>query len=212
MEKHASLAMSPNVTTASTSPRISDEVLLRHPHATQQPAPHTAAELHALVDLLRTAGARTISIGHGRHEASNATAGSLRDCWKRGGGTVLATVSWPATAASWRRPARRLVRSQPDAWVIADNPAGCAQLTARLDETPDWTPLRTFGTASLYGPELSKLTGFGVLAGMSGACADGAMAHRIRRPSSQPLGGQRAMILFRVDQCYLLVVVTSNLD
>ena len=86
---------------------------------------------------------------------------------------VLAVVDWPAVAASWLRPAQRLADSQPDAWILADTPAGCAQLTSRLTGQPGWTPGRTFGFASVATPDLLALTPPGALAGMTGATAAG---------------------------------------
>jgi len=88
-------------------------------------------------------------------------------------GQVLAVVDWPAAAASWLRPAQRLAGSQPDAWILADTPAGCAQLARRLTGQPGWTPGRTFGFASVATPDLLALTPPGALAGMTGATAAG---------------------------------------
>lgn len=121
-----------NTTTSGTrripaSPRIPDGTLARYPAAAQPPRRHTAAELARLLQMLHAAGASTIAIGHGRHPASAAAAQALAATWT-GEGTVLTVTDWPDTAASWLRPARRLTASQPDAWVIADTPAGCAQL------------------------------------------------------------------------------------
>ena len=78
-----------------------------------------------------------------------------------------------AAAASWLRPAQRLADSQPDAWILADTPAGCAQLASRLTGQPGWTPGRTFGFASVATPDLLALTPPGALAGMTGATAAG---------------------------------------
>lgn len=86
---------------------------------------------------------------------------------------MLNTVDWPATAASWLKPARQLVSTQPDAWVIIDNPAGCAQVANRLAEHENWTATRTFATASLHSTDVAALTAAGVLSGMSGATATG---------------------------------------
>lgn len=86
---------------------------------------------------------------------------------------MLAVVDWPAAAASWLRPAQRLAGSQPDAWILADTPAGCAQLARRLTGQPGWTPGRTFGFASVATPDLLALTPPGALAGMTGATAAG---------------------------------------
>ncbi|HEY3954931.1 MAG TPA: hypothetical protein VGM53_16280 [Streptosporangiaceae bacterium] len=154
------------------SPRIPDAALARCPGAGRPPRPHTAAELARLLRMLHTAGAASIAIGHGRHPASAAAARVLAAAWAGGPGTVLATASWPATAASWLRPARRLAAGRPDAWVIADTPAGCAQLAMRLTGQPGWAPARTFGFASLASPDLITLTGT-ALTGMTGPTASG---------------------------------------
>jgi hypothetical protein len=196
------------------SPRIPASWLARCPRAGQPPASHTAAELAALLHLLRAARASTIAIGHGRHPASAAAAQALADAWTettqtvpdtaraagtvpdaaraagtvpdaaqtagtvpdaaQTAGTVLAVVSYPADAASWLRPARRLARNQPDAWVIADNPAGCAQLARRLAGQPGWAAARTLGFASVATADLISLAGPGLLDGMTGATPAGA--------------------------------------
>lgn len=158
---------------ASASPRISDRALAGHPAATRTPAPHTSAEISALVTMLRAAGASTIAIGHGRHPTSCAAAAALAQAWEQAGGTVLRIVDWPARAASWLKPARQLIRAHPDAWVIADNPAGCAQLAMRLARDEQWSAARTFGTASAGRPDLAALTASGRLTGMRGATAAG---------------------------------------
>lgn len=158
----------------SASPRVPQHLLIRHPGSTLPPAPHTPDEIRALVRMLHTAGASTISLGRGRHPTSAAAAVALADAWTRVGGTVLDAVDWPEQAASWLKQARQLVRTQPDAWVIIDNPAGWAQLAARLSEHEDWSPARTFGSASLDSPDTAALTGSGVLTGMPGVSRDGA--------------------------------------
>ena len=140
-----------------------------HPGA----AAHTAAELDRLIRMLRASRAETIAIGHGRHAASAGAADALAAAWTAGAGQVLAVVDWPAAAASWLRPAQRLAGSQPDAWILADTPAGCAQLASRLTGQPGWTPGRTFGFASVATPDLLALTPPGALAGMTGATAAG---------------------------------------
>ena len=114
--------------------RIPDRIIGRYPHAAAPPGHHTDVEIRALMTLLRAAGARRIAIGHGRHCTSIAEAAAINAAWTGIGGAVEQTVSWPVDAASWLRPARRLVAGAPDAWVIADNPAGWAQLATRLAE------------------------------------------------------------------------------
>lgn len=156
-----------------TRPRIPDQRLAEYQTAVSALAPYTTAEVGALMGLLHAAHASTVAIGHGRHDTSRATASAIEDAWTSTGGIVLGIADWPAHAASWLRPARRLVAHQPDAWVIADTPAGCAQLAHRLATQPGWWPTRTFGSASLNRPELAELTGLELLNGMTGATADG---------------------------------------
>jgi ABC-type branched-subunit amino acid transport system substrate-binding protein len=158
---------------APISSRIPDSVLARHPAATVAPAPHTPAELDRLLELLRQAKADTVSIGHGRHRTSVAATQALTEAWTASGGTMLHIADWPATAASWLRPAKRLTANTPDALVIADTPDGGAQLLRRLAGQPNWTPRRTFGFASLASTVLITLASPVVLTGMSGATADG---------------------------------------
>lgn len=139
------------------SPRIPDEVIARHPKEAAAPAAHTAAELAQLLRLLRLSRTISIAIGHGRDPASRSAAGELAREWETSGGTVLAVIDWPANAASWLRPAQRLTRVGPDAWVIADNPAGTAQLGRRLANQQDWSASRTLGFASVANDNLATL-------------------------------------------------------
>ena len=157
----------------SSSPRIPDHTLGRYPSAVTLPGKHTGAELAALLRMLRQAGADTIAIGHGRAPASVVAARALQAAWTAAGGTVLGIVDWPAAAASWLRPARRLTAGNPDAWIIADTVAGCAQVVRRLAEQPNWAATRTVGFAGLASPDLIALTTPTSLAGMTGATATG---------------------------------------
>ncbi|MEU8831515.1 hypothetical protein [Streptomyces sp900116325] len=139
------------------------------------PSPHTEAELTALIDLLRYPGSRieTVSVGHSRDDASGTAAEAFTTAWQAGGGTVLAVVDWPESAASWLRPATRLTRQTPDAWVIAAAPLGFAQLARRLRRNTDWAPDRTVAFTSLQDTRLLALAGADVLDGLRGASADG---------------------------------------
>lgn len=161
------------MTASTVSPRVPARTLACCPQASVPPAAHTAAELARLLQLLQAARAAAISIGHGRHRASAAAARALAAAWTQRGGTVLEVISYPADAASWLRPARRLTSGQPDAWAIADSPAGCAQLSRRLAGQPGWTPARTVGFASVATADLIALAGPGLLDGMTGATAAG---------------------------------------
>lgn len=155
----------------SASPRIPDSVLTRQDDG--PPTPHTPAELAKLLELLRAAGAINISIGHGRHPASIAAAQALTQEWEPSGGTVLTVADWPADAASWLRPAQRLTRHGPDAWVIADTPSGTAQLARRLKHQNTWSATRTFAFASVASKDLAGLAGPGTLGGLTGPTATG---------------------------------------
>ncbi|MFI6585847.1 hypothetical protein [Embleya sp. NPDC050493] len=108
------------------------------------PAPHTDAELAALLG--RLTGCRTLAIGHGRDRASTAAAHALAAAWP---GEVVALVSWPEQAASWLRPALRLTAQAPDAWVVAGAAPGWAGMRDRLLRSTDWDPQRTYAFASL---------------------------------------------------------------
>lgn len=153
------------------SPRIPDSVLASRDD--EVPAQHTAAELAIMLKLLRAARATDISIGHGRHPASIAAAQALTHEWENSGGTVLTVTDWPRNAASWLRPAQRLTRHGPDAWVIADTPAGTAQLSRRLAQQNTWSSARTFGFASADGVNLAGLAGPGILEGLTGPTETG---------------------------------------
>ncbi|MFC5182446.1 type 1 periplasmic-binding domain-containing protein [Actinomadura harenae] len=139
------------------------------------PAPHTDAELAALISLLTCRDARTriLAVGHSRDEPSREAAHALADAWTARGGRVLTVVSWPEEAASWLRAATRLTTPRPDAWVMAAAPLGFAQLARRLRHSTDWDPARTFAFASLQDPRLPGLAGPGVLDGLRGATPEG---------------------------------------
>src|SRR4051812_8522751 len=81
-----------------------------------RPAPHTDAELTALIDLLMRPNSRVeaIAIGHSRDDPSHAAAHATATAWQALGRKVLTMVDWPETAASWLRPARRLTAQTPD--------------------------------------------------------------------------------------------------
>ncbi|MFB7632173.1 hypothetical protein ACFC0M_14640 [Streptomyces sp. NPDC056149] len=139
------------------------------------PAPHTPAELAALMALLTAPRARigSVVVGHGRDAASVAAGAAFVEAWEARGGAVLAAVDWPETAASWLRPARRLTAQRPDAWVIAAAPYGFVQLARRLRHSTDWDPARSFAFAALHDPRVPALAGPGALHGLRGALPDG---------------------------------------
>ncbi|MER5462276.1 ABC transporter substrate-binding protein [Streptomyces sp. NPDC002668] len=140
-----------------------------------RPAPHTGAELTALIGLLAQQKPRieSVGVGHSRDAASRIAAEAFTAAWQAGGGKVLAVVDWPETAASWLRPARRLTAGLPDAWVVAAAPLGFVQLSRRLRHSTDWDPARTVVFASLQDSRLPALAGPDTLHGLRGATADG---------------------------------------
>lgn len=137
------------------------------------PAVHTPAELGRLLELLTESGARTISIGHGRHPASLSAAQAIAGRWSDAGHTVLAFISYPAQAASWLRAATRIASPNPDAYVIADTAPGFANLAGRLAAQPNWTASRTFYSTGIDGRQLLDLVGPTTLDEMTGVCTAG---------------------------------------
>ena len=152
------------------------------------PRPHTGAELATVTGLVATVrgaaaggapdaaagtAAGTVAVGHGRDAASLAAAEAFASAWEARGGTVGSVVSWPETAASWLRPARRLTAGEPDAWVVAAALPGFAQLARRLRRDTGWDPSRTVAFASLHDSRLPALTGSDVLHGLRGATSGG---------------------------------------
>jgi hypothetical protein len=114
----------------------------------------TDAELEALVKVL--GGARHAVIGTAADPASRADGARIAAAW---GGPDLATVTWPETAASWLRQARRFAAPDPDIWVVAATPAGWAGMTRRLLMSTGWSPHRTVVTAALTDSRLPGLRG-----------------------------------------------------
>lgn len=128
--------------------RFPERVTAAWPAADAAPHPHTTAEVDAIISFARSLRAGWIAIGTGRHPASTATSAELIRRWADAGGEVTALSSWPDQAASWLRPAQRLVDSGAQAHVIIDNPLGAAQLLIRLAEHEAWTSHNTILTAS----------------------------------------------------------------
>lgn len=114
-----------------------------------------------------------VAVGHGRDSRSAARAATFAERWLAVGGRLTGLVSWPASAASWLRPASRLSAGGPDLWVVADGPAGWAGMAARLLELGRWRPERTIAFGALADPRLPDLCPRGAVDGLSGASADG---------------------------------------
>ncbi|SEO44002.1 hypothetical protein SAMN04489732_10125 [Amycolatopsis saalfeldensis] len=112
-------------------------------------------------------------VGTASDAISRANGELLAAAWAEDGGTVLATVRWPETAASWLRPARRFAAPEPDVWLVAATVPGWAAMGRRLVTSTAWSPARTFATTPLADPELIALGGIGTFDGLRGAYPDG---------------------------------------
>lgn len=141
----------------------------------QAPAPHTGPELAAIMGLLtgRSSRVAAISVGHARDDASRSAATAIVQAWEDHGGDVLGVVDWTEDAASWLRPATRLVAGAPDAWVVAGSPLGWAQMGRRLRHSTDWDPERTIAFSSLADVRLIELAGPDTFKGLQGALPGG---------------------------------------
>lgn len=142
---------------------------------TRAPDPTTDVELGALTELTHRLGARTVVVGHGRDDASCASAARFARHWEGDDRVVLEQVSWPEEAASWLRQARRLVDPEPDLWILGGAAAGLAQMTRRLAWSTPWEPRRTLALGSNSVHEAMRLAGAGVLEGLRGAHPDGTL-------------------------------------
>ncbi|MFE7839528.1 hypothetical protein ACFU53_26775 [Streptomyces sp. NPDC057474] len=164
----------PDAEPETRSPLVSTEDLARY-GVLPPPAPPTGRELDVLLAMLTNRRPRvgTIVVGHSRDEVCRAAAEAFAAAWQARDGTVLTTVHWPETAASWLRPAIRLTAEEPDAWVIAATVPGFAQLARRLRHSTDWDPGRTYAFAALRDSRLPALAGPQAVHGLRGATADG---------------------------------------
>ncbi|WP_051343372.1 hypothetical protein [Pseudonocardia spinosispora] len=105
-------------------------------------SPEATEDLETALRLVAELEPSVLNIGHGRDPESVARAETLGRAWSDRGGVVGRIVSWPATAASWLRPASRLA-GDADAWLIADRPDGWRDIAPRLAATDSWDAART---------------------------------------------------------------------
>jgi hypothetical protein len=145
----------------------------------QRAAPCSEVELRTVLRLLR--GLRptpvAVVIGSSRDALSLTNAARVAKTWTDNGGLVLATVSWPETAASWLRHARQFTAPQPDAWIVTGTPAGWIGMGRRLTQSTNWSARRTVATAGLADPALVTTDTFD---GLCGAHVDGRSWHVVR--------------------------------
>ena len=137
--------------------------------------PHTQKELQALMNMLTTERPyiESITIGHGRDQASTIVARELASLWEATGGFVLKIIDWPEEAASWFKPAKRFTDETPDAWIVTGPILGWAQMSCRLKRSTDWDPSKTFGFSSVADSRFFNIVGLRTLEGMRGVLNDG---------------------------------------
>jgi len=133
----------------------------------------TSAELDQMVSLARDRGARVVAIGTGRTAAAARGAARFARCWVETGGTMTCVVTWPESAASWLRQARRFAAADPDVWIMMGPAIGWAQLTRRLLWSTGWQPERTVACAAIGSEAVIGLVGAAHLSGLTGATTDG---------------------------------------
>jgi hypothetical protein len=129
-------------------------------------------ELTAVLALVRRLQPGTVNVGHGRDPGSSARGRAFADAWAGLGGDLGVVVSWPASAASWLRQARRL-SAGADTWVVADTPGGWAGIGPRLAATGLWRADRTVAFPGLDDPALCRVAGLVATDGLRGVSADG---------------------------------------
>lgn len=133
-----------------------------------------AAELTALLGLLHAMRPRPVSvvIGTAADAVSRTNGTRLAEAWESHG-VVLDTVTWPETAASWLRHARRFAGPAPDAWIVTATPAGWVGMGRRLAYSTGWSARRTVGIAALAHPTLITAGGAATFDGLRGTHTDG---------------------------------------
>jgi hypothetical protein len=133
----------------------------------------TEAELDRMTELALSRGARAVAIGSGNTPAAARAVSGFARRWEAAGGVILCTVTWPESAASWLRHARRFTAADPDVWVMAGPATGWAQMTRRLLWSTHWRPERTIAFAAIGAGPVISLVGAHNLPGLAGATADG---------------------------------------
>ena len=134
----------------------------------------TTAEITGLCALARARGARSLVLGSGRTLGALASVAALTDEWEHHGGHIAGHVTWPETAASWLRQARRFSATPADLRVMTGPAPGWAQMTRRLLWSTHWTAATTLVLASVADPAALALVGTAHLNGLTGVDTDGA--------------------------------------
>jgi len=137
----------------------------------------TDAELTRMTELALGRGAQAIALGRGNSPAAATAITSFARRWEAAGGTVICTITWPESAASWLRQATRFAASDPDLWVMAGPAAGWAQMTRRLLWSTPWRPERTLAFATLGTRPVISLVDAHNLPGLTGPTSTGGTWH-----------------------------------
>ncbi|MBU3064731.1 hypothetical protein KO481_24785 [Nocardia sp. NEAU-G5] len=135
----------------------------------------TDAEIAAIIAVARARGAHTLTLGSGRTPPAIATMAAVAAQWERGGGRIADHVTWPETAASWLRQARRFTATTPDLWVMTGPRLGWAQMTRRLLWSTPWSASNTIVTSEIADPAALALVGTAYLEGLTGVDAEGSV-------------------------------------
>jgi branched-chain amino acid transport system substrate-binding protein len=90
------------------------------------------------------------------------------DGWRKNGGAIGEVVTWNVDAPNLDSEAQRLVRGNPDGWVIIDLAPGFQRLVPSLIRAGGWSPDRTFVTNSMRNADLLKQIGDSATDGLRG--------------------------------------------
>ncbi|MEU0504383.1 hypothetical protein [Nocardia sp. NPDC005998] len=148
-------------------------LLRRAPRTDADTEVEVEVEVDAIIALASARGARTLTLGSGRTPTALATMAAVATGWERGGGRIVDHVTWPESAASWLRQARRFTATTPDLWIMTGPRLGWAQMTRRLLWSTTWTPHDTLVTAAIADPAALELVGTAHLDGLTGIDGDG---------------------------------------
>ncbi|WP_228000444.1 hypothetical protein [Nocardia australiensis] len=152
---------------------LPESPLLHRAPRTADDVAATDVEIAAIIAVARARGAHTLTLGSGRNPAAITTMAAVAAEWERGGRHIADHVTWPETAASWLRQARRFTATTPDLWVMTGPRLGWAQMTRRLLWSTTWTPRDTLVPAEIADPAALALVGTAYLNGLTGVDTDG---------------------------------------
>ncbi|WP_429427054.1 hypothetical protein [Nocardia sp. GAS34] len=132
----------------------------------------TDSEVAAIIALARARGANTVILGSGRNPGAMAAMAAVAAEWEGIGGRIAARVTWPESAASWLRQARRFTATTPDLWIMTGPASGWAQMTRRLLWSTTWSPRNTLVMSGTGAPATLAAVGTAHLNGLTGVDPD----------------------------------------